>query len=512
MKNNILLEMKNITKDFSGVKALDDVSFTVEKGEVHALCGENGAGKSTLMKVLSGVYADTEFDGEIIYNNEKCEFKTIRDSEELGIVIIHQELALIPEMSIADNIFLGNEQGNGPVVDQYTSISEAKRLLSLVGLDVDPSTLVGRLSVGQQQLVEIAKAFSKDVKLLILDEPTSALNETESENLLNLILRFKSEGITSIMISHKLNEVMAISDRITVIRDGKVADNIDEIEADTEMRMVRSMVGRDLTNRYPDKTAEIGEVIFEVENWSAFHPQDREKKVVKDISLHVKAGEVVGIAGLMGSGRTELALSIFGKMYGSGVEGKVKLHGNEIDTSTVVKAIDNGLAYVTEDRKEQGLVLIDTVNKNISLTSLDKVSKNGVINENEEVITSEKYRELLNIRLHSIHQDVESLSGGNQQKVVLSKWLMSDPEVLILDEPTRGIDVGAKFEIYKIIDDIAKTGKGVILISSDLPEILGMADRVYAIHEGEIGGVVDRENANEEVIMKYMLGLGEEGN
>lgn len=512
MKKDIILEMKNITKDFNGVKALNDVSFSVEKGEVHALCGENGAGKSTLMKVLSGVYADTEFDGEIIYNGKKCDFKTIRDSEDLGIVIIHQELALIPEMSIVDNIFLGNEQGYGLVVDEYTSISEAKRLLSLVGLDLDPTILVNKLSVGQQQLVEIAKAFSKDVKLLILDEPTSALNETESENLLNLIMKFRDEGITSIMISHKLNEVMAISDRITVIRDGKVADNINDIQEDTEMRMVRSMVGRDLTNRYPDKTAEIGDVIFEVENWSAYHPQDKTKKVVKDICLNVKAGEVVGIAGLMGSGRTELALSIFGKMYGSATEGKVKLHGREIDTSTVVKSIDSGLAYVTEDRKEQGLVLIDTVNKNISLTSLDKISNRGVINENEEVISSEKYREMLNIRLNSIHQDVESLSGGNQQKVVLSKWLMSDPEVLILDEPTRGIDVGAKYEIYKIIDDIAKTGKGVILISSDLPEILGMADRVYAIHEGEIGGVVSKENANEEVIMKYMLGLNEEGN
>ncbi len=510
--NKTILEMKNITKDFSGVKALDNVSFSVEANEIHALCGENGAGKSTLMKVLSGVYADNEFTGDIYYENNKCEFKTIRDSEDLGIVIIHQELALVPDMSIVDNIFLGNEIGAGVVVNQYSAIVEAKRLLKLVGLEIDPLTTVNKLSVGQQQLVEIAKAFSKNVKLLILDEPTSALNETESENLLKLILRFKSEGITSIMISHKLNEVMAISDRITVIRDGKVADNIDKIEEDTEMRMVRSMVGRDLSNRYPDKTAEIKDVIFEVNNWTVKHPNDNNKTVIDDVSFNVRAGEVVGIAGIMGSGRTELALSIFGRMYGNQSSGEVKLYDNIIDTSTVTKAIENGLAYVTEDRKEQGLILIDTVNKNISLTSLDRVANRGVINPNEEIKQSESYRELLNIRSHSIHHKVDSLSGVNQQKVVLSKWLMSEPEVLILDEPTRGIDVGAKYEIYKIIDDIAATGKGVILISSDLPELLGMADRVYALHEGSIGGVVDREHATEETIMKHMLGISAEGN
>lgn len=510
--DNTILEMVNITKDFSGVKALDNVSFNVEKGEVHALCGENGAGKSTLMKVLSGVYPNAEFDGEIIYNNQKCEFNNIRDSENLGIVIIHQELALIPDMTIVDNIFLGNEIGKHQIVDQYHTIVEAKRLLKLVGLELDPLTMVNKLSVGQQQLVEIAKAFSKDVKLLILDEPTSALNETESENLLNLIMKFKADGITSIMISHKLNEVMAISDRITVIRDGKVADNIDEIEAGTEMRMVKSMVGRDLTNRYPEKTAKIKEKIFEVKNWTVSHPQDIDKKVIDDVSFHVKAGEVVGVAGLMGSGRTELALSLFGRMYGANASGEIKLHDKDIDTSTVSKAIDSGLAYVTEDRKEQGLILIDTVNHNISLTSLDKIAKHGVIDTNKEIKVAEEYRQLLNIRTHSVHQVVESLSGGNQQKVVLSKWLMSDPEVLILDEPTRGIDVGAKYEIYKIIDDIASAGKAVILISSDLPELLGMADRVYAINEGKIGGEVDREHASEEIIMKYMLGISEEGN
>lgn len=511
MENKIILEMKNITKDFSGVKALNDVSLTIKDNEIHALVGENGAGKSTLMKVLSGVYSNDEYEGDIYYADKLCEFKNVRESEDLGIVIIHQELALVPYMTILDNIFLGNEQGKGFVVNQYDSMTRAKELLKMVGLEIDPLTLVQDISVGQQQLVEIAKAFSKNVNLLILDEPTAALNETESSNLLKLIKQFKKEGITSIIISHKLEEIIEISDTITIIRDGQVVDKIEEVNPDVESRIVRSMVGRAISNRFPDKEAEIGEVIFEVNNWNVFHPIDNKRQMLKDVSLDLKAGEIVGIAGLMGSGRTELALSIFGGMYGSNISGQITINGENVDIKSVKDAIEKGLAYVTEDRKGSGLIQIDSVNKNISLSSLDSISKYGIINDHEEVIESEKYRQRLNIRTPSVHQIVENLSGGNQQKVVISKWLMSQPDILILDEPTRGIDVGAKYEIYKLMDEIAKLGKGVIMISSDLPELIGMSDRIYTLCEGEITGVIPREEANEENVMKYMLGLNEKG-
>lgn len=509
MDNKNILEMKNIVKDFSGVKALDQVSLTVKQNEIHALCGENGAGKSTLMKVLSGVYSNDEYEGDIYYQDKLCEFNNIRESEDRGIVIIHQELALVPYLTIVDNIFLGNEQGRGLIVDQYKSMTKAKELLIMVGLDIDPLTLVQDISVGQQQLVEIAKAFSKNVNLLILDEPTAALNETESANLLKLIKGFQRDGITSIIISHKLEEIIEISDTITILRDGKVVDQIDEVNPDVESRIVRSMVGREISNRFPDKTAKIGEKVFEIKNWNVFHPIDSSRQILKDVSFNLQAGEIVGIAGLMGSGRTELALSIFGGMYGSNISGDIIIKGDKVEIKSPKEAIKKGLAYVTEDRKGSGLIQIDSVNKNISLSSLSSISKRGIINEHEEVIESEKYRKLLNIRTPSIHQIVENLSGGNQQKVVLSKWLMSQPDVLILDEPTRGIDVGAKFEIYKLMDDIAKLGKGVIMISSDLPELIGMSDRIYTLCEGRITGVIPREQANEENVMKFMLGLNE---
>lgn len=509
--NNIILEMKNITKEFTGVRALDDVSFIVERNNIHALCGENGAGKSTLMKVLSGVYPVGDYEGEIYYNGKLAEFQNIRDSENLGIVIIHQELALIPYMSVVDNIFLGNEQTKGQIIDRYESIVKAKKLLEMVGLDVDPTTLIQDLSVGQQQLVEIAKAFSKDVELLILDEPTAALNETESDNLLKLIKRFKKDGITSIIISHKLDEVIEISDYITILRDGKVVDNIDEVNPEVESRIVRRMVGRDLEQFYPDKEAEIGEIIFEVKNWNVYHPRDRSRQIVKNASLNVRAGEIVGIAGLMGSGRTEMALSIFGKQYGSDITGEIYLRGEPKNFNRVKDAINSGLAYVTEDRKGNGLVLIDTVNRNISMSSLDRLTEKGIVNQHEEIKQATRFQKSLNIRTPSVHQIVNNLSGGNQQKVVVSKWLMTDPDVLILDEPTRGIDVGAKYEIYKLMNQIAKTGKAVIIISSDLPELIGMSDRIYALNEGVITGVIEKEDASEETVMEYMLGVNKRG-
>lgn len=510
MTDKILLEMKNITKDFSGVRALDNVSFSVKEGEIHALCGENGAGKSTLMKVLSGVYGSSEYEGQIIYESEERNFNSTRDSEDLGIVIIHQELALVQYMTVVDNIFLGNEQGSGFSVDSIKSSVEANKLLDMVGLNIEPETTVEELSVGQQQLVEIAKAFSKNVKLLILDEPTASLNETESENLLNLILRFKKEGVTSILISHKLDEVIKVADSISVLRDGKVADEIEKVDETIERRIVKSMVGREIDNRFPDKDDFIGDILFEIKNWNVKHPIDNTKLALEDINFKVRSGEVVGFAGLMGSGRTELALSIFGNLYGVKSEGEAYLRGKLLDISSPKKAIDNGLAYATEDRKDKGLILIDSVNRNISMSSLEKISQNGIVNEHEEVLHSENYKKRLNIRASSIHQTVESLSGGNQQKVVLSKWLMSEPELLILDEPTRGIDVGAKYEIYTLINDIAKQGKGIILISSDLPELLGVADRIYAIHEGQITGEIQKKSFNEETVMNYMLGINEE--
>ena len=506
MSNNIL-EMKNITKEFNGIKALDSVNFSVQEGTIHSLCGENGAGKSTLMKVLSGVYSTGEYEGEILFKDNKCKFNNIKDSEELGVVIIHQELALVPQMSVMDNIFLGNEIGSHQKLDRLETVRRSNELLKMVGLDVNPEELVSTLSVGQQQLVEIAKAFSKDVKLLILDEPTAALNEAESKNLLDLLKKFKATGITSILISHKLNEVIEISDRITVIRDGKVVKNIQSIDESTENEIVRNMVGRQLDDRYPDKTAKVGAKIFEVKNWNVVDMQDSNKKIIKNASIYARSGEVVGIAGLMGAGRTEFALSLFGNLFGKKESGEVYLHGKKIDTSTVKKSIKNGLAYVTEDRKGQGLILIEDINKNITLSSVEQFSKRGVIDTHKEIKQSTGYMDKLNIKARDIYQKVEDLSGGNQQKVVLSKWLLTDPEVLILDEPTRGIDVGAKYEIYKIIDEIAATGKSIILISSDLPELLGISDRIYAINDGEITGVVNRHDASEEVIMKYMLGM-----
>ncbi|AMC94513.1 ABC transporter ATP-binding protein [Erysipelothrix larvae] len=511
MQKDIILEMQNITKEFGVVKALSNVNFQVERNTIHALCGENGAGKSTLMKVLSGVYPHSEYSGNIYYDSQTCQFQGVRDSEALGIVIIHQELALIPNMTIVDNIFLGNEIGSGGVVDYYQSISEARRLLSTVGLNIDPLTMISELSVGQQQLVEIAKAVSKKAKLLILDEPTAALNETESANLLDLIKRFKQEGVTSIIISHKLNEIMSTADHISVLRDGCVVDDIEDVNPNVEARMIKSMVGRDLAHAYPEKDAIIEDVIFEVKNWNVYHELDKTRQIIRDVSLNLRAGEIVGIAGLMGSGRTELALSLFGKMYGSNISGEIILNGKKVVFNSVKDAIDSGLAYVTEDRKEAGLILNDTVNKNISLSSLDEICHYGVVDQHEEVSAAEKYRTMLNIKTPSVHQQVGNLSGGNQQKVVLSKWLMTNPDVLILDEPTRGIDVGAKFEIYKLMNEIARVGKGVIMISSDLPELIGMSDRVYALCEGRITGEIPRDQLTEETVMQHMLGVKERG-
>lgn len=501
--SDIILEMKNITKDFSGVKALDNVNLQVQKGEIHALCGENGAGKSTLMKVLSGVYPFGEYSGDIVYNGEVCQFRSISDSEQKGIVIIHQELALIPYLSVKENIFLGNEQTSKGVIDWDLTEKKASNLLKTVGLNVSPNTLVTQLGVGQQQLVEIAKAFSKNVQLLILDEPTAALNEDDSENLLELIKEFKKQGITSIIISHKLNEVTAIADNVTIIRDGKSIETLSNEDID-ENRIIKGMVGRDLTNRYPDREPRIGEKIFEVKNWNVHHPIDTKRKVNNDIDFYVKAGEIVGIAGLMGAGRTEFAMSLFGKSYGTNISGQIIKNDKEIKINNVSDAIKNGIAYLSEDRKTYGLNLLQDIKENVTLASLSKISEKGVIDKEKEIIEAEKYRDNMRIKTKDIYQNVGNLSGGNQQKVVLGKWLMSEPDVLFLDEPTRGIDVGAKFEIYSIIEQMARAGKAICIISSELPEILGMCDRIYTMNEGRFTGNIPKEGTNQEELMRLM--------
>lgn len=499
-----ILEMRSITKTFPGVKALADVTLEVQRGEIHAICGENGAGKSTLMKVLSGVYPHGTYDGDIVFEGETVTFSDIRDSEELGIVIIHQELALSPYLSIAENIFLGNEvKGMFGLIDWNKTNFEAAKLLARVGLTEKPSTKVMDIGVGKQQLVEIAKALSKRVKLLILDEPTAALNDADSDHLLDLILHLKEQGITSIIISHKLNEIKKIADTVTVIRDGKTIESFGRVEV-TEDRIIKGMVGRDLEHRYPDHTPHIGEEVLRVVDWTAHHPQDPSRVIVDKVNLTVNAGEIVGIAGLMGAGRTEFAMSLFGQSYGSKISGTVFKHGKEIKVRTVSEAIRNGIAYATEDRKTYGLNLIEDVKRNISLASLDKLVQGFLVNDNEEFRIANEYKVSMNIKTPSVLNKTGQLSGGNQQKVVLSKWIQSDPEVLILDEPTRGIDVGAKYEIYTIINRLASEGKAIIVISSELPELLGICDRIYTLSEGCITGEMPVDEATPEALLKLM--------
>ncbi len=500
-----ILSMRNITKDFSGVRALDGVSLDVERGKVHAICGENGAGKSTLMKVLSGVYPHGSYDGTIEFEGHDTAYRSINDSERDGIVIIHQELALSPYLSIAENIFLGNENSTRGVIDWDKTNREAALLLARVGLSENPATRILDLGVGKQQLVEIAKALSKRVKLLILDEPTAALNDEDSSHLLALIESLRGQGITCIIISHKLKEIRRIADTVTIIRDGATIETISMSEPDaTESRIIRSMVGRELDNLFPPRTPDIGDELFRVENWTVHHPIDHSRVVVDDASFSVRAGEIVGFAGLMGAGRTELAMSIFGRSYGSNISGRAFKSGAEISLRTVTEAIRNGLAYATEDRKHYGLNLLGGIAVNISAAALGKLARFGVVDRFAEHKVAEGYRKQMNIKAPSVSVLTGKLSGGNQQKVVLSKWIYSGPDILILDEPTRGIDVGAKYEIYGIINELAAQGKAVVVISSELPELLGLSDRIYAISEGRITGEVARADATQESLMHYM--------
>ncbi len=504
-----ILEMRAMGKAFHGVPALSDVNLKVQAGEIHAIVGENGAGKSTLMKVLSGVYPFGDYQGDIKFLGQDCRFKGISDSEHKGIIIIHQELALVPLLSIAENIFLGNEPARYGVIDWSVAFQKTQALLKKVGLKEPPTALITNLGVGKQQLVEIAKALSKEVKLLILDEPTASLNETDSDALLALLLELKQQGIACILISHKLNEIAKVADTITVLRDGKTVATLDCTRGPvSEDTVIRHMVGREMADRYPKRTPNIGETVFEVKNWQVFHAEHSEREVIKRVNLHIKRGEIVGIAGLMGAGRTELAMSIFGRTYGQRISGEVLVNGKVVDISTVQKAINHGIAYVTEDRKGYGLVLEETIAWNTTLANLRGVSSNSVIDEGREFRVAEDYRSKLNIRSPDVLARVVNLSGGNQQKVVLSKWLFSNPDVLILDEPTRGIDVGAKFEIYTIMARLASEGKCVLMISSEMPELLGLCDRIYVLNEGVFVAEFTAAQATQEKIMRSIVTSG----
>jgi putative multiple sugar transport system ATP-binding protein len=504
-----ILQMHNITKTFPGVKALVDVDLAVRRGEIHAICGENGAGKSTLMKVLSGVYPHGTYEGDIVFDGEPCNFGGIRDSEHRGIVIIHQELALCPQLSIAENIFLGNEQARRGFIDWNHTNHQAGDLLRRVGLRENPTTMIYDIGVGKQQLVEIAKALSKRVRLLILDEPTAALNDEDSAHLLDLIRGLRDEGITCVIISHKLNEVMAIADRITILRDGRMIETLDAASV-SEDRIIAGMVGRDLDHRFPPHESSIGEEALRIEDWTVYSPTQHDRRVVSNASLTLRRGEIVGLAGLMGAGRTELAMSVFGRSYGVNISGRIYKDGRQIHVRSVRDAIKHGLAYATEDRKRYGLNLIEDIKRNVSAAGLGKLSRRGWVNDNEEYRVATGFRSSMNIKAPNVLSVTGKLSGGNQQKVVLSKWIFTDPDVLILDEPTRGIDVGAKYEIYTIINRLADEGKAVLVISSELPELIGLCDRIYALSAGRITGEVTREDATQERLMQYMTKFGQE--
>jgi len=504
VKDTPILEMKHITKGFPGVKALDDVSFQVFKGEIHCLVGENGAGKSTLMKVLSGVYPYGEYSGDILFEGEIQTFRQIHDSEKAGIGIIYQELALFPDLMVYENIFVGHEihSKDGLMIDWNETIKQANQMLKKVKLDVNPDAKVRSLGVGKQQLVEIAKALSKNVKLLILDEPTSALNEDDVDNLFVLLRELKEQGVTCIMITHKLKEILEIADSVTVLRDGQTICTLDAHKGEVTVNaLIKNMVGREIDNIYPERDHKRSEeVVLEVKNWNAYDPS-RGRDILENNNFHVKKGEIIGLAGLMGSGRTELALSIFGNPEGYRIQGELYLRGEEKRFSHPREAINAGIAYVSEDRKRNGLILIQDVKQNITLANLHAIVNRGVVNDNAEINVANEYKNSLNIKTPSIEQKVNNLSGGNQQKVSLAKWLFVKPEVLILDEPTRGIDVGAKFEIYTIMNQLVEQGMSIIMISSELPEILGMSDRVYVVSSGKITGELPIEEATQEKIM-----------
>lgn len=500
-----ILEMKDIVKEFPGVRALDGVNFKIKKGEIHALVGENGAGKSTLMKVLSGVYPFGSYEGDIIINGQVKKFQNTKDSEASGVGIIYQELTLIKQMNIAENIFIGNEFQTGGRIDWNKTFEEAKKYMNLVGLKASPDTKVINLGIGKQQLVEIAKAISKKVNILILDEPTAALNEDDSDNLLEIIRTFKAEGISCIYISHKLKEVTAIADQITILRDGRTIETYANDATVNADRIIKGMVGREMTQLFPRKPHTAGEAVLEVKNWTVYNPELPDRKAIDNVSFQARKGEILGIAGLMGAGRTELMMSLFGA-YGINASGEVKMEGKSVKFKGPKEAIAHGYCYLSEDRKKTGLVLDMDIKENITMASLEKISSMKGIDLNKEIKISTDYVKALRVKTPSVEQRVKNLSGGNQQKVVIAKWLMAEPKILILDEPTRGIDVGAKYEIYNIMNDLVEKGVSIIMISSELPEILGMSDRILVMHEGRLTKELDYTEADQEIVMYYATG------
>jgi D-xylose transport system ATP-binding protein len=507
MEDNIILDVKNVTKQFPGVTALSDVSFQIRRGEIHGICGENGAGKSTLMKILSGVYPWGTYEGQVVYEGQelKLENRSIRQAIEEGIAIVYQELTLVPAMTVGENVYLGKEPVEVGSINWDKLYADTQQILTKYRLDIQPQAIVKNLGVGKMQMTEIAKALSEDAKILILDEPTSALAEAEIDKLMEILRTLKEHGVTCIYITHKLEELFRITDTITVLRDGKVITSQPTPTLNLE-KLVGYMVGRDMTERFPKGNRNPGEVIFEVEDLHAQDPDQTDREVVRGVSFNLRRGEILGIAGLMGSGRTELVMTIFGE-YGKITHGEVKLEGRELTLKSSRQAMLQGISLVPEDRKRHGLVLIMSILRNISLANLDQFSSWFRIDDNAELNASLTFAKNLAIKAPNLHAPCDSLSGGNQQKVVISKWLMSKPKVLIMDDPTRGIDVGAKYEIYKLMNDLAEQGIAIIMISSDLEEVLGMSDRVMVMHEGRSTITLDIADATQERIMALATGI-----
>jgi len=502
-----ILELENIGKDFEGVHALSGISFSVREGEVHAIVGENGAGKSTLVKIISGVYPHGEFSGSFRYKGETCRFRDTRDAQDAGIAIIHQELNLVPEMTVAENIFLGHEPNRLGWVDRRKMREESTKILKRLGLDFPPDNPVSELSVGQSQMTEIAKALAQRVELLILDEPTSALADREIERLFELIGQLKRQGVTSIYISHKLEEVFEIADQVTVLRDGELVRTERTAETDPA-RVISGMVGRDIEDLFPWEPRTRGEVALTVKELTV-RPPSGNRPILEDISFELRKGEILGVSGLMGAGRSELAATLFGAPPGI-VSGKILLEGKETSIGHPRTALGEGIALLTEDRKESGLLFNLSIRKNVTLASLDRVSRGPWVNLSGERELAERYARKLTVKTSSLANLVGTLSGGNQQKVLLARWLATEPKILILDEPTRGIDVGAKVEIYSLMIQLAKEGLAILMISSELPEVLGMSDRIMVMREGRVAGILSREEADQEKIMHLATGLAQE--
>lgn len=507
MSDDIILDIRNVTKQFPGVTALSDVSLQIKRGEIHGLCGENGAGKSTLMKILSGVYPYSTYEGTILYEGRELKLGegSIQEAIKEGIAIVYQELTLVPNMNVGENVYLGKEPTENGSINWNKLYADTREILQKYHLDVDPATPVKDLGVGKQQMVEIAKALSEDAKILILDEPTSALSEAEISTLMDILHSLKSHGVTCIYITHKLDEFFRITDTVTVLRDGKTVVTKPTRELN-QQQLVSYMVGREMKERFPKGNRQPGEVVFEVEDLHAQDPTDTSRKVLKGVSFNVRRGEILGIAGLMGSGRTELVTTIFGE-YGKVINGTIKVQDRELKINSARDAMQNGISLVPEDRKRLGLILIQSILKNISLPNLDRFAGWFRINADEELAAANRQAYNLAIKAPNMEVAAETLSGGNQQKVVIAKWLLSNPKVLILDDPTRGIDVGAKYEIYKLMNELAEQGVAIIMISSDLEEVLGMSDRIMVMSEGRSSPILELADATQEHIMKLATGI-----